>query len=451
VTGTCLARVAERDPPKRPVSELVAVVGRSGGKDAIASALATFIAVSGDFSRLRPGERAVVLCLATDRDQAGIVQNYVRGYFERVPLLAAMVDGSIAGDTISLKNGADIVIGTNNYRAPRGRTICCAIYDEVSFWRSDTSATPDFETDAAVTPGLMRHQGSMKIMISSAYRRTGLFYERYKQCYGKDDDDTLVVLGASRLFNPTLDQAVIDRELAKDRPRASSEYLCEWRDDLSSYIDRTLVEELVDRGVRERAYDPAIRNYVGFADEAGGSGSDASTLAIVHKDREHKIIQDLIRIWRPPFVTSAVIEEKARILKAYRLSEVTMDHWAGGLPPSLYAAQGIITKPAVPKSQIYVDFLGILNSRRLLILDEPTQIAELCNLERRVAWGGRESIDHPQGGNSHDDCINALAGAAVLAALEPVSIASLIMPEILARARLPSLHMLRRRLDGYYF
>jgi hypothetical protein len=128
-----------------------------------------------------------------------------------------------------------------------------------------------------------------------------------------------------------------------------------------------------------------------------------------------------------------------------------MDHWAGGLPPSLYSAQGIQTSPAVSKSQIYLDFLGIVNSRRVVLLDEPTQLAESCNLERRVAWGGRESIDHPQGGNSHDDAINSLAGAAVLAATEPVSIGSLITPEMLARARRPSLHMLRRRLDRHYF
>jgi hypothetical protein len=113
---------------------------------------------------------------------------------------------------------------------------------------------------------------------------------------------------------------------------------------------------------------------------------------------------------------------------------------------SLYAAQGIETSPAVPKSQIYVDFLGIVNSRRLLMLDEPTQVTELCNLERRVAWGGRESIDHPQGGNSHDDAINSLAGAAVLAATEAPGLH--ITAEMVARARARPPR--RGRLDGFY-
>jgi hypothetical protein len=186
--------------------------------------------------------------------------------------------------------------------------------------------------------------------------------------------------------------------------------LSEWRTDISNYVDRDVVESLIDRGVRERPHDPEIRNYVAFSDESGGSGGDSSTLSIVHLDSDGRVIQDLARRWSPPFVTSSVIEEKARILKSYHLHEVTTDRWAGGLPPSIYAAQGIQTSPAVPKSQIYVDFLGILNSRRLLMLDEPVQIGELCALERRTAWGGKDTIDHPQISGAHDDAINALAG-----------------------------------------
>jgi hypothetical protein len=66
---TLFAEVSgNRKPPARPVRELVCGIGRGGGKDSIASALAVFIAVTGDFSRLRHGERGTIMCLATDRD-----------------------------------------------------------------------------------------------------------------------------------------------------------------------------------------------------------------------------------------------------------------------------------------------------------------------------------------------------------------------------------------------
>jgi len=46
-----------RTPPARPVRELAAICGRGAGKDSVAAALAAYIGVTGDFSRLRPGER----------------------------------------------------------------------------------------------------------------------------------------------------------------------------------------------------------------------------------------------------------------------------------------------------------------------------------------------------------------------------------------------------------
>jgi hypothetical protein len=425
--------VAEREPPRSPVRELVYVAGRGSGKDSVASLLAAFIAATGDFSRLRPGEYADVVCLASDKEQAGIAWNYIAGYFRDVALLASMVERIYDGtNTIELNNRARIIVTTNNFRAPRGRTFCCAILDELGFWRSEDTANPDFEVDAAVAPGLMRWPGSLKILISSAYRRTGLLYERFKQFYGKDDDDVLVVKGTSLQFNPTLDQAIIDRELAKDFARASSEYLCIWRDDLSTFVDRQLVEELIDRGIREHAYDPTIHTYSAFVDEAGGSGGDASTLAIVHREND-LVVADAIRIFKPPFSPEAVIREKAQLLRTFRINKVIGDRWAGGLPPELYHPHGIrFEQSSKTKSDLYLDFLHILNSRRIRLLDEPVSIAELCALERKTAWGGKESIDHPVGANYHDDAINALAGAAVFAAVKKQPM--IIHPDVLQRS-----------------
>jgi hypothetical protein len=47
-------------------------------------------------ARLRPGERPVVLCLATDRDQAKIIFGYTQSYFQDIPLLAGLVQRETA-------------------------------------------------------------------------------------------------------------------------------------------------------------------------------------------------------------------------------------------------------------------------------------------------------------------------------------------------------------------
>ena len=64
-----------------------------------------------------------------------------------------------------------------------------------------------------------------------------------------------------------------------------------------------------------------------------------------------------------------------------------------------------------PKIELYAALLPALNSGRVELLDHPRLVAQLCGLERRTAWGGRDSIDHGPGG--HDDVANAVAGALV--------------------------------------
>lgn len=237
----------DRLPPARRVDEFDAFVGRGGGKDAIAAGLAAYLAVTGDFSRLRPGERGSVLCIAADRDQAAIAFNYIRGLFEQVPLLAGRVT-RITADTVELDNGAEIVVASNSFRSVRGRTIVCVIYDEICFWRAEGSQ-PDVEVDAAVGPGLARWPGALKIMISSVRNRFGVAYERYRAAFGVDDPSTLCVCGTTLQFNPGFDAKVIERDLARDYERYAAEYLSRWRDDLAGFIDRELIEAAIDPGV----------------------------------------------------------------------------------------------------------------------------------------------------------------------------------------------------------
>jgi hypothetical protein len=112
----------DRKPPQRPVDTLVVVAGRGAGKDATAADIAVYEAITVDPKRLRPGERAVVLCLAVDTEQAKIAHRYIGGFFEAVPMLADMVE-RITADTIELNNGAEIIVGTNSFRAVEGELL----------------------------------------------------------------------------------------------------------------------------------------------------------------------------------------------------------------------------------------------------------------------------------------------------------------------------------------
>jgi hypothetical protein len=406
--------VAERSPPPGRVRELWIVAGRRAGKDSIASLIAAYAAVFSNFSiaQLRPGERALVQCLAVDRDQSKIVLGYIRSYFDFIPPLRSMITRRRV-DGFSLFNDVDVSVAANNYRAVRGRTVLCSIFDECAYWQDERSARPDSETYAAVRPSLATLPGSMLIGISTPYRKSGLLWSRYKSCYGIDDPDVLVVKAPSLTLNPTLDRSIVEKALADDPQAASSEWLAEFRSDISSFIDPEVIEAAVVRGRREL---PATRgvSYVAFCDPSGGS-SDSMTLAIAHRDGE-RVIVDCLREVRPPFSPDAVCCEFAAVLKSYGgLATVSGDKYAGCWPAERFSAYGVRYEPSeMPKSDIYRDCLPLLNAQRAELLDHPRLISQFSNLERRVARGGKDSIDHAP--NAHDDLANAVAGALVLAA-----------------------------------
>src|SRR5579864_4102356 len=79
-----------RAPPTRQVKELWVIAGRRSGKDSMASAIATVASIADYSKHLRPGEKAVVMCLAVDRTQARVVSRYIAGYFQHVDLLAPL-------------------------------------------------------------------------------------------------------------------------------------------------------------------------------------------------------------------------------------------------------------------------------------------------------------------------------------------------------------------------
>lgn len=400
--------VAERDPPSHQVRELWCVVGRRGGKDSVAAAVAVAMCFEDYLKYLRPGERASVLCLANDRDQARIVLRYIKAHFETNDLLYPMVERETESG-LELTNNVEIVVSTNSYRAVRGRTLACVILDEVAFWRDESSANPDEEVYAALLPGLATLPNSMLIGISTPYRRSGLLFTKWKDHYGQDDPDVLVVRGASTLFNPTLPASIIEKALAKDEEAASAEWLAEWRSDLADFVDRVVVERLVPPGCTERPPQHNL-SYVAFVDPSGGS-SDSMTLAIAHRDpHNHHAVLDAIRERRPPFSPDDVVREFSTTLKSYGVTTMTGDRYAAGWPVERFAVHGIKYEPAEkPKSDIYVSFLPVLNSGQCELLDHPRLIAQLCSLERRSARSGKDSIDHPSGG--HDDLANAAAGA----------------------------------------
>jgi Phage Terminase len=407
----CTGRV---DRPTGGFTEAWLVVGRRGGKSLMLALIAVFLACFVDWSTyLNRGERGVVLVVAADKKQARVIFRYVRAFLTHTPLLAPLIERETM-DTLDLTNGLSIEILAANFRTVRGYSLVAALLDELAFWRSDESANPDTEILAAIRPAMASIPGSMLLCASSPYARRGALWNAYKRHFAKPSS-TLVWQADTRTMNPTISQEIIDEAIEADPASASAEYGAEFRSDVQAYIDRAAVEAAVVPGRYELPFVPGNR-YFAFVDPSGGS-SDSMTLAIAHREKDGVAVLDAIRERRPPFSPEDVTSEFAALLKLYQVHKVTGDRYGGEWPRERMRLQGVTYELAEkPKSDIYRDALPALNSGRVELLDHPRLVAQICNLERRTARGGKDSIDHPPGNGpgSKDDVANSALAALLL-------------------------------------
>jgi hypothetical protein len=312
------AEVANRKVPQYRVDELWCVIGRGGGKSRIAGAIGVYIAAFMKHN-LAPGEVGNVLVLAGSQAQARVVFQYCQSFLRRSPILRQMIE-SVTAHEIRLKNDVVIAVHPNSYRSVRGRTLLACVFDEVSTWRDETSALPDVEVYRAVRPSLVR-TGGILIGISTPYAQRGLLHAKFAKHYGKDDHHVLVVKGSSLQFNPTLSKDKIAKELLADPEAARAEWEPEFRNDLSSLFDESVIEDAVDDS-RPLELPPRGLKYFAFADVSAGR-RDAFALCIGHTEgmrEEAQWICDVARARLAPFDPRTTAHEFAALCRAYGVS-----------------------------------------------------------------------------------------------------------------------------------
>jgi hypothetical protein len=211
-------------------------------------------------------------------------------------------------------------------------------------------------------------------------------------------------------MNPTIPQGVIDRAMEADPAAAAAEWLAQFRTDVESFISREAVEAVVVPGRLELPPVEGVQ-YQSFCDPSGGS-SDSMTMAIAHEEKRdgtRYAVLDLVREVRPPFSPEQIVADFAEELRRFSVSTVEGDRYGAAWVSEQFSKAGIRYKPAEkPKSDLYREFLPVINSGQVELLDNAKLISQLCALERRTARGGRDSIDH--GPNGRDDVINSVAG-----------------------------------------
>jgi hypothetical protein len=157
-----------------------------------------------------------------------------------------------------------------------------------------------------------------------------------------------------------------------------------------------------------------MRTYFAFCDPSGGS-SDSMTMAIAHRSMLKDAVLDGFWEKRPPFSPDDVVREYAAILESYRIAVIVGDRYAGAWVAERFREHHVTYRPSErTRSELYVEFVALLNSRRVRIPRDRRLRQQFASLERRATRSGKDLVDHAPGG--HDDVANAVAGALVLAA-----------------------------------
>jgi hypothetical protein len=326
-------------------------------------------------------------------------------------------------ERVDLTNNISIEVMSCSFRSIRGRSLVCAVFDEISFWRVE-GASPDHEILSAVRPGMATIPTSKLIVISSPYARSGVLYEHHRDYFGTDDPDILVWQAETRVMNPTIEQKLIDRESIKDPSAARAEWYAEFRADIETFLSPDAIDRCVIPGRVIVPYSEHTR-YQAFCDPSGGR-HDAMTLAIAHN--AERLVIDLLRGWKPPFDPGQVVSEIADVLGEYRINTVTGDRYAAAWVSSSFDKAGIEYRACeLNKSDLYLNFEARINTQQVELPDNEYLIKELCALERRRGRSGKDHVDHPPRGR--DDLANAVAGVAY----EGFKFTGLIFPELAKR------------------
>ena len=397
-------------PPPGGWQEVACIVGRQSGKTRIAATVAGFEAAT--VAQESDGTELFGLLIAQDqRASVRTLFRYARAPFERVPMLQQVLAANTA-ETLRLSNGCTIAAYPARPAAVRGLRARVAVLDELAFYRSSDNLPIDAEMLRAVRPCLATTGGKLFI-LSSPYAQTGALYDLHRRHFGRDDSPVLVWQASAPEMNPTLSPDYLQR-MAQDDPEAyRSEVLGEFRAGVSTFLDADAIAASVDAGVRERPWVSGL-SYVSFDDPASGSGADAWTKAIAHREGD-RVVLDVLRSWVPPFNPSGAIAESASLSKAYKLRVTTGDRYAPGFVLEGFRVHGLTYTPSVrDRSALYLELLPLVNAGRIRLLDLSDLLRELRGLERRRGTAGRDRVDHAPG--QHDDRSNAAAGALVLAA-----------------------------------
>ncbi len=402
-------------PPEQALKQVLAIVGRRGGKSWTVAIDGCYMALFRDYAPyLNPGEMGHIVILAKDRRQAQVIFRYVKMILTSNPMFNRHVVKVLA-ESIELDNRIIVEVLTADVGGVRGRTIVACILDELAFWNSE-GTNPADEIIQALEPSMATIPNSTLLGISSPYGKFGPLYETHERYYGKDDPEVLVWKAPTRVMNPTISQKIIDSAMRRDAESAQTEWLAEFRSNVSTFLSPERIEACV---VQDRFQLPVEHKFTYQAAIDAGFKSDAFVLTVGHMDRGRNLmVVDVIEGFEPeskdnPVELDVVLDRLVELKQEYALSSVTGDQFASEPIRQALRRRGVhfqeTSWTTSYKKRIYGGLKTLIHEGRIELLDHKKLIKELKSLEQRCMPSGQVQIGHPRLTGYSDDYASALA------------------------------------------
>lgn len=382
--GRCNVRV--QDGKER--RELILILGRRSGKSALSAIFAAYelykLLKRGHpqaFYGMPSGSEIRVLCVANDKEQAGIVFSDMQGHIEAVDYfknsLANMTQTFMRFRTENDKkkfgeNGKKSTLSatfkSSIAKGLRGRGIICAILDEIAFFVDDGKSSAE-RVYKAIFPSIAQFARKNKktreaigdtegriIQISSPDAKEGFLYRQFQTAMSdsKASKNMLMIQAPTWEIRPDLPESYYETEYAKDPRGFMTEHGAKFSDRVRGWIEdyRDLAQCIVP------SLKPQVRGLPREAHWAGvdfGLSGDGTAIALT-RINQGKIELAYHEVWYPkkkwadsnphlevPMVPYAMLlQDKSRI----DIDEVA--DWFFALSRRFYIIQGVFDQWAGP-------------------------------------------------------------------------------------------------------
>lgn len=375
-------------------------------------------------AKVRRGERRYAVAVATNLQQARLLVQAARSIVEESPTLADLVQ-SITDDEIvfTTPDGQTTVLRAFpcSSRGGRGWPISTLCMDECAHFLTETEGPATAQRVwTALFPSTAQFGGGARVIVSSTpFGNAGLFADLFNQAKDRKLEDAVAHHATTREVNPTIDQAFLDREQARDPDSFRGEYLAEFLASGGAFLDWDRIQAAVNEDRFELSpTDVGIGHgaeVVAALDVA--FSKDPFAAAIVARDLESpdRLRLVAVRSWRPKgeLAFAPVLDEVAELCERFHVSQVHVDQFCSAPVRQYLAGKGIhateVTTTASSKISAYSDLKSKLYAGELELYRHEGLLAELGRVEVHYAGGGTASIRIPRVGGSHGDLAQALA------------------------------------------